>query len=418
VTPNLPKDLKLDPETGVISGVINNAVEAKTYRVTAANSTGSTSCELTFACTTSVDSITGVDQQFAQSLEEIVDIAELVVKEPKKEKSLGDWMVWMVHRVSLNDPNLTEFNFTGKHMPPPHLEPRIAPKLIKSLAHNTNLLSLQLADSNLMKPQGHDLAASLAKNTTLQLLNIETNNLDATGVKHIAEALLGNPDSALEQWKFSNQKILGASFGRPVEQAVAELMEKNTRIVKLGFSCNDPNWRLNIDRALLRNNDFARRRRKGCPSMDENEVTAQEKPISRMVIESVPDTPAEEVFNDAGEQTLLVRAYLQNSKRFPTREQLQSFAKSQGKPLPYSAVAPLAKSFRAKLLDAAVGCQVEVFDVYGAGFTGYLRSWTEKNEHWSLDLWMDDGTRFNCTSAKQPGIEVSAEFAEWQKPMD
>ena len=42
-------------------------------------------------------------------------------------------MIWMVHRVYLNDPTLKELNFSGMQMPRPHDCLVIAPKLAKSL---------------------------------------------------------------------------------------------------------------------------------------------------------------------------------------------------------------------------------------------------------------------------------------------
>ena len=47
----------------------------------------------------------------------------------------------MVHRAWLNDPELTVFDFDHLHMPLPHLEPRIAPKLCKAMGHNTHILA-------------------------------------------------------------------------------------------------------------------------------------------------------------------------------------------------------------------------------------------------------------------------------------
>lgn len=418
VKPNLPRSLKLDPETGVISGVVAAAVDQKTYTITATNPGGSTTAELTFACTTQVDAITGVNQHFAMMVEEVTDIAEMV-QEPAKNINIGNWMVWMVHRAWLNDPALTMLDFTGKHMPPPHNEPRIAPKLMKAMAHNTHLLSLQLSNSCMMTPQGHQLAASLRKNNTLQVINIENNNLDAASLKEILDALRESSNSSLAQLKFNCQKTLGESFGRQVEESAADLMEKNQSIVKLGFCCSDAHWRLTIDRALLRNNDLARRRRKGSISTAmEDDTPAQEKPLSGLLLSTAPDSAVWEVFDEEDERVLLVRGYVANSRRLPTKDQLQSYAKGRGKSLPYSAVAPLTKAFGTKLLNAMLYGQVTCTDAYGAAFEGTLRNWSEKNERWSLDVWQSDGTRFNFVADKQPTIETSQELATWLQVVD
>jgi len=169
-------------------------------------------------------------------------------------------MIWMVHRAWLNDPSLTEFNFSGKTMPPPKAEPRVSVKLMKAMARNTNITSLLLPNANMMKPQAHELAEALKVNTTVRILNIESNNLDAAGIKKIAESLQANENSALEQFRFSNQRGVH-DFGRPCEQALCSLVEKNTRLVKLGFTCSDNHMRMVIDKAVLRNNDLARKRR-------------------------------------------------------------------------------------------------------------------------------------------------------------
>merc|ERR1719333_188830 len=90
---------------------------------------------------------------------------------PLRVKAFGDWMVWMVHRAYLNDPELVELNFNNMHMPPGHMEHRIAPKLMKAMETNTHIECLSLMNSNLQKQQGVELAASLLKNCSLQVLN-------------------------------------------------------------------------------------------------------------------------------------------------------------------------------------------------------------------------------------------------------
>eukprot|EP00413_Alexandrium_margalefii_P036355 CAMPEP_0204590370 /NCGR_PEP_ID=MMETSP0661-20131031/49746_1 /ASSEMBLY_ACC=CAM_ASM_000606 /TAXON_ID=109239 /ORGANISM="Alexandrium margalefi, Strain AMGDE01CS-322" /LENGTH=772 /DNA_ID=CAMNT_0051600393 /DNA_START=12 /DNA_END=2330 /DNA_ORIENTATION=- len=417
VEPALPEGLELDPATGAIKGTPAAESEPSTYTVTATNPSGSCSTELAFSVTKAneTDESTGINQKFASAIEEITDIADLC-EEPGKSNNLGDWMIWMVHRAWLNDPSLVDFNFCNKWMPPPHLEPRIAPKLMKAIAHNTNIVSLHLANANVMKPQGHQLAASIKKNTTLQILNVETNSLDSDGLAAIAEALKENKDSGLEQVRLNNQRGLGQFFGRPVEQAFAEVLEANSTILKLGLTCNDAHWRLVIDRAILRNNDLARRRRKGKSVAVVEEIAAQDKTLARLVLTHAPEKPVYEVFDLEDDRATAARAFTAENKRLPTKEQLQSFARGRGKSIPYSAVASVQKDFRMKLLNAAVNSSVAVYDSYGADYEGSFRAWTEKNERWMLDVWQGSDSRYNFSSDKQPILEVSAEFAAWLNP--
>merc|ERR1712087_442469 len=89
-----------------------------------------------------------------------------------------------------------------------------------------------------------------------------TNYLDMDGIRGIASALKDNKESIVDTWRCSNQKGMGSYFGRAVEKAVAEMMQTNDRVTKLGFNCEDPHWRDVIGRAIIKNNDLARRRRK------------------------------------------------------------------------------------------------------------------------------------------------------------
>lgn len=420
IAPALPPGLALDAKTGVIQGTPSAPVGSQTYKVMATNVVGTAATELTFAVSeppSEAGEETGVNQDFALMIEEITDLADMV-GEPSKSSTLGDWMIWMVHRAWLNDPTLTDFNFNNLLMPLPHLEPRIAPKLMKAMARNTHIVSLQLAHSNLQKPQGHELAEALKKNTALQVLNVETNSLDSDAIRAMAEALKENESSGLEIWRFNNQKHLGAYFGRPVEQAIAEMIEKNVRITKLGFACNDPNWRLQVDRAILRNTDFFRRKRKGSVYVIPEAIAAQEKTMSKLELVASPEKAVWEVFDDDNVQMMLVRGFIASKRRLPTKEQLQSFAREQGKQLPYSAVAPLVKEFRSKMLDSVVNLQVLVTDTYGVSTSGCMRAWMEKNDRWSLDVWPTGDMRFNFSADKQPIIEASEEFAAWLRPSE
>lgn len=50
-------------------------------------------------------------------------------EQPDPDRHPFDWMIWMVHRVYLNDPTLKELNFSGMQMPRPQDCLVIAPKL-------------------------------------------------------------------------------------------------------------------------------------------------------------------------------------------------------------------------------------------------------------------------------------------------
>eukprot|EP00913_Durusdinium_trenchii_P001790 g1658.t1 len=169
-----------------------------------------------------------INEAFATQVEAVTQIENLLPEPPRIRGSYGDWMIWMVHRAWLNDPSLVDFNFgnmrlgpnrTHKHgaflhMPPGHIEPRIAPKLVNAMARNTHIEILTLSNSNLQKAQGCELGTSLRQNTTVKSVNLESNWLDSN-----------------------------AFFGRPTEEAVGQMMWSNESIVKLGFECDDATGR-------------------------------------------------------------------------------------------------------------------------------------------------------------------------------
>ena len=74
-------------------------------------------------------------------------------------------------------------------------------------------------------------AASLAKNRTLRVVSLESNQLDSQSVKDIAQAIAGNKDSEITQLRLAPQKNMGRFFGRHVEEAIGSMMERNDRIL-------------------------------------------------------------------------------------------------------------------------------------------------------------------------------------------
>ncbi|CAE6914870.1 Tmod2 [Symbiodinium natans] len=416
VEPALPQGLALDASTGVISGQPEAESSETTYTLSASNASGSATVDLTFQVqeVQTVDAA-GIDQKLAAKIEAIEDISEMV-EEPAKAKSFGDWMIWMVHRAHLDDPSLTDFDFSNLHMPRGDLEERIAPKLAKAMARNTHIQKLSLVNSNLQKAEGMVLAESLKTNKTLLHLNLENNCLDSAAVKELATNLSENPSSKIETLRVAQQKQVGNSFGRPVEEAFGHLLEKNEAILRLGFVCSDAHWRNLIDRAVLRNNDFARRRRRrNMGEEEEEELTAEEKPLSRLELKTPPSKPACEVLLEGDPAHTAVRGFLIQHRKFPTSSQLQTYAKNNGTSMKFSEAAPALKGFRAAVLEAARGTEVVVADAYEVDNTGIMKKWSIQNDNWNLDIWTPDKKRFQYTSAagKEPAVSVSADWAAW-----
>eukprot|EP00747_Dinoflagellata_sp_TGD_P031578 gnl/TRDRNA2_/TRDRNA2_135381_c0_seq1.p2 gnl/TRDRNA2_/TRDRNA2_135381_c0~~gnl/TRDRNA2_/TRDRNA2_135381_c0_seq1.p2 ORF type:complete len:481 (-),score=107.90 gnl/TRDRNA2_/TRDRNA2_135381_c0_seq1:182-1624(-) len=418
IEPPLPDGLSFDPKTGAISGTPTAVTEETSHVITASNASGSSTTTLVLQVMETVE-VDEVDTAFITKIEAVTCVEELqAVDEPSSVKFPGDWMVWMVHRAHLNDPSLTDFNFNNMHMPPPHMEVRIAPKLMEAMATNTHIETLSLSNSNLNKSQGPALAQSLRKNTTLRILNLESNCLDSAAVKAIAEAIGENRESGVECLRVEQQKQVGRFFGRPVEEAFGQMMQQNQMIIKLGFHCDDHHWRNIIDRALLRNNDIARRRRRRSrrsKSADsEEEVPAEDLRFGRLMLRVPPSGTAQAVFAQDSPQVAVFRQFVAKFKKLPTPTQLQNYAKQAGSTIAYKELNPLIKDSRLRLLEAATNSGVTVADLFEVEIEGQLRGYSlGANEKWTLDLWTEAGKRYCCKSEKEPVLSISDEWGAW-----
>ncbi|CAE7361177.1 TMOD2 [Symbiodinium sp. CCMP2456] len=346
-----------------------------------------------------------INEDFATRVDCVREIEDML-PEPCKTRAYGDWMIWMVHRAWLDDPSLTDLNFGNMHMPPPHIERRIAPKLMEAMARNTHLEKLTLSNSNLLKASGVQLANALRANSSLKTLNLESNWLDSNAVRELALAIKDNLSSKIECLRFSHQKQMGQFFGRPTEEAVGQMMQSNDTIVKLGFECDDAHWRNEIDRALLRNNDSWRRRQ--APPDGEALPTAEERSLGRIHLVHPPDASANEVLNSYG--TLC--DYLDHNKKLPTTSQLQNSTRNSGQQITYAKAAPMIKELRSWMLDHSLNKLVEVLDTFETPTCGILRQWSSCHDHWIVEVWVED-RRCTFRSSREPPTSVSDDWVNW-----
>lgn len=415
VQPPLPEGLFLDPRTGAVQGTPARPCPETTYRIIA-----ETHGEVTFQ----VDpesigrpsmAVVYINEAFAAQVENVVDVADMP-REPARTRTFGDWMIWMVHRAWLNDPTLIEFSFNSMHMPLPHLESRIAPKLMEAMKSNTYIEVLSLSNANVQKSTATELAEALGQNCTLRTLNLEANCLDSSSIREIALAIKCSPHTQLEHLRLQHQRQMGPVFGRPAEEAVGLMMQKNETLVKLGFECQDAHWRNSIDRALVRNNDFYRRRQQAASapaSADELEAPVQETTLGQLALQESPGPHVKDFFSDDSPAHGLLRAYLAQNLQLPTPSQLQHYAKNIGMAMSYTTAGPLIRQCRSWLLDNAIASEVLAVDAFGMNSVGTLRTWQEINDRWIVVLCVEDGVRLTCKSDRDPSIFLSESWAPW-----
>jgi len=328
-------------------------------------------------------------------------------------------MFWMVHRAYLNDETLVDLNFDYLPIPPAHVEKRIGPKLMQALRTNSHIRDLSLVSTGLQHDLGHELSEALRENTALQRLNLEANGLDGMALCELAEAIRESSTCSLEQLRIAPQQQQ-QSVGRAVEEAIGRMMERNQSIVRLGFECKDAHWRDTIDRALLRNNDLARKRRCGTTnslsrSMSWQDAIVEERALSRLVLQRPPAMEASEAFSGyEGDGHHVFLRFVAVQRRLPVVSQLQNFARSNGSPLPYSQIAPLIHKCRSRLLDAVTGLEVSAIDTCEVPQDGDMVQWTESNGSWGIDVWVASAAqRYSYRNSGEPAFVVSAAWTEW-----
>lgn len=413
ISPALPGGMSIDPVTGDISGTPEAVNELTQYTVTATNVSGSTTATLKFAIIEPGGNMPS--QAFCQEIDECTDIESLLQMEPDKEKAYGNWMVWMVHRVFLNDPSLKELNFSTMVMPLPNMEYRVAPKLMEALATNTNLEQLLLASSNLRRQQGKKFAEALGKNTTLRIIDVSSNDFDQGTLKASAEALMVNTDSAVEAWRFHSNGGL-STYGTPTEQALYELMKVNKKIGVIGCTLSNPAYRDLINRATLRNNDANRRaRRAAAGAVDKPAVVASTKMTLKYIVLNDPptDKASFEVFPAEDEKLTKIREFLSEQKVVPNSTILQNHMKKVNCSLKFSEVGPVLKDIRTKLLDSGKGKEVCCTDSTGKDTVGVLKGYEGANKNWKLDVMAGTAKRFSFETTNDPEIRLGDKFAKW-----
>jgi len=419
-SPELPRGMSLDSTTGVISGTAAEVSGKRTYTITGKNHGGETQCVVEL----------GVVKEKIDLVKIICDcndITKLLTFDAEYRLSYKDgqnagvdtWMVWMVHRAHLNDPTLTELDFTDQKMPFPNKQPKVGPKLMKALETNTCMTTLKLTNARLERETGYELAKTLNVNKTLKVVDITGNDLDPDCIKALVTKLGENSDTEVQNFFFKGQKTAGDYFGSPVEKAIEQMMKVNNTLCKIGITIKDAGSRDNVDRYTLRNVDRARRL--AATGGRKETAVAEIRMFSAIEFMTAPAAQsAAEVFAEDAETMVIAQGFCAEKLQVPTKEQLQAFAKNAGKPIPFAKAAPAATAFRNKLLDAGVGCKVSMSDEAGTPQTGTLRSWKAPTENdWTFEMMgtgVDDGKLLQYNGKKQPPIKAGADFVAWLRP--
>ncbi|NXR17658.1 TMOD1 protein, partial [Cinclus mexicanus] len=155
-------------------------------------------------------------------------------------------------RIQNNDPDLEEVNLNNiMNIPIPTLK-----AFAEALKNNTYVKKFSIVGTRSNDPVAFALAEMLKVNSTLKSLNVESNFISGSGILAIVEALEGN--TSLVELRIDNQS---QPLGNKVEMEIANILEKNTSLLKFGYHFTQQGPRLRASNAMMNNNDLVRKRR-------------------------------------------------------------------------------------------------------------------------------------------------------------
>ncbi|NWX18531.1 TMOD1 protein, partial [Aegotheles bennettii] len=170
---------------------------------------------------------------------------------PDEEPNSTDVEVTL-KRIQSNDPDLEEVNLNNiMNIPIPTLK-----AFAEALKNNTYVKKFSIVGTRSNDPVAFALAEMLKVNNTLKSLNVESNFISGSGILAVVEALQGN--TSLVELRIDNQS---QPLGNKVEMEIANMLEKNTSLLKFGYHFTQQGPRLRASNAMMNNNDLVRKRR-------------------------------------------------------------------------------------------------------------------------------------------------------------
>ncbi|XP_048506354.1 tropomodulin isoform X1 [Athalia rosae] len=128
-------------------------------------------------------------------------------------------------------------------------------QLFEALEINTHLEALSLTNVGLTDKTALRLADVIEKNSTLRVLNVETNFISPSVIVRLIKALLKT--KSIEEFRCSNQR--SQVLGNKIEMEITQLVEQNPTLLRLGLHLEFNDARHRVAAHLQRNIDRIRR---------------------------------------------------------------------------------------------------------------------------------------------------------------
>eukprot|EP00111_Clytia_hemisphaerica_P021511 TCONS_00063275-protein len=136
------------------------------------------------------------------------------------------------------------------------LEKAILLAIFDTLKTTKTMRHLSLAGIHFKDEEGLLFNEAMKENTTIETLNLESNELTNICIEPLCEILETHP--AIREFKCSHQKH---GLGSRGEEAMARALNKNERLLKISYPFKVPSARSVADRCQIRNGEILRQKR-------------------------------------------------------------------------------------------------------------------------------------------------------------
>ncbi|KYN17522.1 Tropomodulin [Trachymyrmex cornetzi] len=152
-----------------------------------------------------------------------------------------------IKQVRDDDSSLTDLNWNNIK----NISDEKFMQLFEGLEMNTHLESLSLTNVGLNDKTAQRLADAIEKNSTLRVLNVETNFISPPVIVRLIRSLLKT--KSIEEFRCSNQR--SQVLGNKIEMEITQLVEQNPTLLRLGLHLEFNDARHRVAAHLQRNID-------------------------------------------------------------------------------------------------------------------------------------------------------------------
>jgi len=158
-----------------------------------------------------------------------------------------------IKRAKANEKGFTRININNIK----EVKADVLKELLNSLKDNTNVQTLEMANVGMTDSVGRVLAELLEANSTLKIVNAESNRLTGLVISEIVRSTLKN--QTLLELRLSNQR--SQILGNRVEMEVADSIGQNDTLLRLNLQFDTLGPRVRVTEKLKQNLDALRKKR-------------------------------------------------------------------------------------------------------------------------------------------------------------